>query len=121
MANIASYLLCRGAKSSYGIGDDEVDLARVGLRGNVIASWESKFVAEKLIELVTLARVALEDLEERGLCASCALSTTEFEFAADMLDTLQVKHKILRPLSGSLAHRNQLSCLEVCICKRGFR
>jgi hypothetical protein len=57
----------RGAEAADGVGDVEVDLAGVGLNGDVVDLGEAGLFAEELVEPVNLGAVAVEDLEEGGL------------------------------------------------------
>lgn len=61
MADVPRNLLRRRTKARDGVGDDQVNLARVGLGGHIIAGREAELFAEELIQLVTLCRVSLED------------------------------------------------------------
>lgn len=120
MANITSDLLRRGTETSNGIGDDQVDLAGVGLGRDVVAAGEAEFLAEELVELITLGGVVLEDLEERGLSARGTLGTAELELFADLLDAVEVEHEILGPLGGALADGDELGGLQVSVGEGGL-
>ena len=120
VANISRDLLCRRAKASNGIGNDQVDLAGVGLGRHIVASREAELLAEQIVQLVALGRVTVEDLQERGLGASGSLGATELELIADMLDALEIKHEVLCPLSSALAHCDQLCSLQVSVGQSGL-
>lgn len=117
MANITSNLLGRRSKSSNGVGDNEVDLTGVGLSGHIVAGGEAELLAEKLVQLVALLRVPVEQLEERSLCTSGTLGATELEFTANLLDAVKIKHQVLGPLGGTLSNCNKLSCLKMSVCE----
>jgi hypothetical protein len=51
---------------------------------------------------------------------SGALGATELELIADLLDTVEVEHEVLGPLSGPLADGDELSCLKVGVGQRGL-
>ena len=120
MADVARNLLRRGTKTRNGIGNDQVDLACVGLSGHIIAGREPELFAEKLIQLVALGRVALEDFHEARLCAGSALGAAELQFASYLLDAVKVEHEVLRPLCCSLSNGDELSCLKMRIRKSRF-
>lgn len=117
MADVSCDLLCRGTETADGVCDDEVDLAGVGLCGNSVAGGESGLFAEQLVELVALLAVAVENLEEGGLCAGRSLSTTELQGLADELYGLKIEKEVLRPLRRSLTYGDELSGLEMGVSK----
>lgn len=120
VTDITRHLLRRRAQTSNSVGNDQINLSRVGLGRNVVAGREPKLFAKELIELVALSSVALENLQERCLGASRALGATELEFAPDLLDAVEVEHEILRPGGGTLPHGDELSCLKMSICQGGL-
>lgn len=120
MAGVARNLLRRRTKAGDGVGNNQVNLARIRLGGHVVAGRKAKLLAEELIQLVALVGVTLENLQEGSLCAGGALGAAELEFAADLLDAVKVKHQILGPLGGPLSDSDQLSCLKVRIRKSGL-
>lgn len=120
MADVAGDLLSRRAEAGDGVGDDEVDLAGVGLGGDGIAAREAKLGAEELVELVALGRVALEDLKEGCLCTGGTLGAAELELVTGHLDAVEVHHEVLRPLGSPLAHCDELSGLEVGVGEGGL-
>jgi hypothetical protein len=63
--------------------------------------------------LVALFAVAVEDLEEGGLCARGSLSAAELQSLADKLNGFKIEEEILCPLCCSLANGNELSGLEM--------
>lgn len=102
-----------GAKRSQSVGNAEVDLAGVGLGGDVIAALEAALGAQLLIELVDLAGVVLEERKERGLRAGRALGAAELEAGADVLDVLEVEDEVLKPLGGAATECDGLRSLVV--------
>ena len=75
MADVARDLLRCGTQSGDGVGDDEINLAGVGLGGDVVAAGEVGFLAQEFVELIALGRVAVENLQEGGLRPGGPLSS----------------------------------------------
>jgi len=102
-----------GAKRSQSVGNAEVDLAGVGLGGDVVAALEAALGAQLFVELVDLAGVVLEKRKERGLRAGRALGAAELEARADILDVLEVEDEVLKPLGGAATECDGLRSLVV--------
>jgi len=90
------------------------------LRGDGVAGWETGFFAEQLVELVALFAVAVEDLEERGLRAGCALGAPELQGLTDELDGFEVEEEVLGPLGCALAYGDELSGLQMRVGECGL-
>ena len=104
MSDVAADLLGSCTKTCDSVGYNQVDFACICLCGDVVTGSKSGFLAEELIESVTFGGIATKDLQERGLCSSRSLGTTEFEVFSNVLNALEVKHQVLGPLSCSLSH-----------------
>ncbi len=70
--------------------------------------------------MVAFLAVVVEDFEKRRLGAGGALRAAELKVLTDMLNGLEVEEKVLCPLGGALAYRDELGWLEVSVCERGF-
>lgn len=113
MTNVRRDALHRRTQSAESVGHAQVNLAGVGLSGNVVACREASLLAEEFVELVDLVAIALEELEERGLGPGGALGASELKLLADVGDVLEIHHELLRPGSGSLANCDHLGRLVV--------
>lgn len=113
MTNVSSNALSRGAETSQGLGNVEVDLSCVGLGGDCIGGGEAGFLAENLVQAVDLGTVSVEDLHEGGLSASGTHGTSELQVVEGTGDVAEVHQQVLDPLGGALANGDGLSGLEV--------
>lgn len=103
----------RGAEGRQGVGYSKIDLAGVGLGGDVVAAGKAGFLAEDLVELVDLGGVVSKHFHKRGLSAGGALSTAESEAGPDIFDVVEVNDQILEPLGGAASKSDGLRGLVV--------
>ena len=96
----------------------EIDLTAVGLTGYRIAGRKAHLLCDHLVELTALRMIAVEQLEERRLCAGGALGAEELQGAEYILEILEVKHELIQPQGRTLTDRRRLCRLEVGVRKR---
>lgn len=113
VADINSNTLASRAERAKSVTNIHVDLTGVGLTRNNESRAEASLLSDKLIQLLNLRVVTLEDLEERGLGTSGTLDTTEAQVITRALKVTQIHKQILDPQASTLANSNQLSRLAV--------
>lgn len=113
MANVSRNALSRGTQAGQGLGHVEVDLSRIGLRGDCVGGREAGFLAEHLVQTVDLGTVSMKNFHEGGLGASGPHGTSELEVLEGTGDVAKVHQQVLNPLGSALANGDGLSRLEV--------
>lgn len=58
---------CRRSDAAHGVGDIEVNLARISLDRYVVGVWEASFFAENLVESIDFSGITMEDLQKARL------------------------------------------------------
>jgi hypothetical protein len=95
------------------IEDEGVDLARVGLPGHRVAVRKAESFGNPSVEGAHLVVVTVEELEEGGLGAGCALDPSHLEAVPLETEPLEVEQEVLQPHTGSLADSGWLGGLEM--------
>lgn len=119
VANINTNALAGRAKGAESVADVHINLARVGLAGDDEGRAKSSLLGHKLVQLLDLVVVALENLEERCLGTGGALDTAETQVVAGALEVAQVHQQVLDPQASTLAHSHQLCGLSVSEAQAG--
>lgn len=113
VTNVNTDTLAGGTERAQSVANVHIDLARVGLTGDDECGAEASLLGDKLIQLLNLTVITIEDLQERGLGARGALHATEAEVIAGTLEVAQVHQQVLNPQASTLANGDQLSRLTV--------
>ncbi|OPZ68321.1 MAG: hypothetical protein BWY81_00891 [Firmicutes bacterium ADurb.Bin467] len=98
-----------------------VELAGVGLAGDVEALLEPELCGDPLFELVDLLPVAVEQLQKALLRAGRAAISEQFQRLPREVDAFEVHQKVLHPERRALADRRQLRGLQVRVAERRER
>jgi len=113
VTNVDTNALAGGTERAQSVANIHIDLARVRLTGDDECRAEASLLGHKLIQLLNLAVITLEDLQERGLGSGGTFDTTEAQVIAGTLEVAQVHQQVLNPQASTLANGDQLGRLAV--------
>ena len=94
-------------------------LARVGLAGDREHPREAHAAGDAAVELGDLLLVAVEQVEEAGLCPGGPLDAPELQRLQAVEHLLRVEEEVLHPQRDAFAHGGQLRGLKVRVREAG--
>ena len=108
--------LCYRGKAVY---RKRVDFSLIALAGNGTSFFEAKYSSYHFIKPLDLVVVAVKKRQERGLCAGCALDSSEGKLLKSIFGFLQVHRKLIAPQHCPFADGGQLRRLKMRKAQRG--